>query len=203
MLTCIGNGGHARALELPEDTVYVVASPADILAGLVEVVGSVIVGLGFVRRGGSKMRAEIVDALRLQFGSAVNFPSYTIDEGVCVDDMGRQVLRDVHVGPEVRLGKFATLNTGCIVEHDVSIGEYSHICPGAILLGGCEVGAHCVIGAGAIVLPGIKIADDTIIGAGAVVTKSVIESGATYVSGNPAHPIHQVPVYPSMPEGQC
>jgi acetyltransferase-like isoleucine patch superfamily enzyme len=183
VLTCIGCGGHSKALELPEDTIYVQATPENILEGKVEVQGAVVLGIGYVKRGGWQTRLGLANALRERGG--VSFPSYGVEHGLCDDGLGRQVLRGVHCGPEVTLGAWTILNTLCIVEHDVVVGEHTHVCPGAILLGGCKIGARCMIGAGAIVLPGVEIADDTMVGAGAVVTKSIEVGGKTWV-GNPA-----------------
>jgi acetyltransferase-like isoleucine patch superfamily enzyme len=199
-LTCIGCGGHSRALELPEDTVYVQATPEDILVGKVEVEGAVVLGIGYVKRGGWQTRQKLANALKERGG--VSFPSYAVEDiyqhnayGTFTvrgcfnhDDMGRQVLCGVHVGPEVTLGAWTILNTRCIVEHDCTIGEHTHICPGAIVLGGATVGVKCMIGAGAIVLPGVKIADETIVGAGAVVVKDIEETGGMWV-GTPARKV--------------
>lgn len=166
MITCIGTGGHARALELPQDTMYMDATPEDIRAGRVEVRGSVVIGVGHPFRESWRTRQAIVEALRVDKGCT--FPSYHIGEGFEPDDMGRQVFRRVHVGPGVSLGAFCVLNTGCIVEHDVSVGDYTHIAPGAVVCGGARIGSGCLIGAGAVVLPGVVVPDNTMVKAGEV-----------------------------------
>ena len=166
MLTCIGNGGHARALELPDDTLFLSATPDDIRNGRAEIFGPVIVGLGFPSLDGGKVRADLISAMLEQEGCT--FPSYSIEDGFELDDMGRQAFRRVHVGPGARVGRFCILNTGCIVEHDVEIGDFTHIAPGAIILGGARIGTGCLVGAGAVVLPGVVVPDGTLVKAGEV-----------------------------------
>ena len=166
MITCIGHGGHARALELPEDVLYMDATPEDIRNGKAELFGPVILGVGAPTLESIKVRCALVDALRQQEGCT--FPSYHIEEGFELDDMGRQVFRRVHVGPGVSLGMFTILNSGCIIEHDITIGDFTHIAPGAIILGGAHIGSGCLVGAGAVVLPGVTVPDNTLVKAGEV-----------------------------------
>lgn len=166
MLTCIGNGGHARALELSKGTVYIEATPEDIRNGKVEVTGDVIIGVGFPSMKAGAARRELVEALKHAGGCS--FPSYFVGRGLLPNGHGAQRFAGAHIGPGIHIGDFAIINTGCIVEHDVVVGDFAHIAPGAIVLGGARIGHGCLVGAGAVVLPGVVVPDGTLVKAGEV-----------------------------------
>jgi sugar O-acyltransferase (sialic acid O-acetyltransferase NeuD family) len=83
-----------------------------------------------------------------------------------------------------RIGGHVVLNSGAIVEHDVTIGEFAHLAPGAVVGGGTEVGAGVFIGLGARVRDHVAIGDRAVVGMGAVVIADV-PAGACVV-GVPA-----------------
>jgi maltose O-acetyltransferase len=110
-------------------------------------------------------------------------------------------------GWNIRLGRGAFLNFGCIILDiaPVAIGEGAQIGPNVQILAAdhprdpalrarllengrpVTIGANAWIGGGAIILPGVTIGEDAVIGAGSVVTRDV-PAGATAV-GNPARMI--------------
>lgn len=161
MLTCIGHGGHARALELSPGTLYIEATPEDIRSGKVEVTGDVIIGVGFPSMKAGALRRELIEALAHAGGCS--FPSYYVGRGLLPNGHGAQRFRGAHVGPGIHVGDFAIINTGAIVEHDVVVGDFAHIAPGAIVLGGARIGQGCLVGAGAVVLPGVVVPDGTLV----------------------------------------
>lgn len=177
MIVCIGNGGHARALELPADTIYICASPGDIRKGRVELpAGNIVIGVGHPKLESASVRREISHALfeaGVKHFPCVHVPTHIVGSGIpdrysprFYLGPGAHVFRNVHIGPGANIGNHCILNTGCIIEHDVTIGDYTHIAPGAIVLGEAHIGSGCLIGAGAIVLPGAVVPDNTLVKAG-------------------------------------
>jgi sugar O-acyltransferase (sialic acid O-acetyltransferase NeuD family) len=77
------------------------------------------------------------------------------------------------IGPNVKLGRGALINTRASVHHDVNIDDYAEISPSATILGGAIIGEFSRIGSGAVILPKIRIGMNVIIGAGSVVTKDL------------------------------
>ncbi|MEW6271699.1 MAG: hypothetical protein AB1689_20640 [Thermodesulfobacteriota bacterium] len=96
-----------------------------------------------------------------------------------------------YVGPgavltvNVRLARFVTVNTHCLVAHGGTLADFVTLHPDAHLSGEVEIAEGCEIGAGALVLPGLAVGDWAVIGAGAVAVKR-LRGGRTYV-GVPAH----------------
>lgn len=102
---------------------------------------------------------------------------------------GTVILNGATVCSGAQVGKFAILNTMCVVEHDCRIGDFAHICPAAVLDGGAVVKEGAFVGTNATVLPRATIGEGAIVGAGAVVTKDV-PAYATVV-GNPARIVRE------------
>ena len=90
------------------------------------------------------------------------------------------------VATGVRVGAFAILNTGSIVDHDGMLADGTQISPGARLAGHVVCGADAFLGTGAVVLPRLRIGPGGVVGAGAVVLTDVPD-GVTVV-GVPARP---------------
>ena len=90
-----------------------------------------------------------------------------------------QIMQFVVINSSSKIGKHTIINTGAIVEHDVSIGEHSFIGPGAILCGGVQVGNNVFIGVGAKIFPGLKIRNNAVISGGAIVVRDV-DDGEVY-----------------------
>lgn len=89
-----------------------------------------------------------------------------------IDD-GVEILTDVVIESNNRVGKGTLLHVGSFVSHDVSIGSFCEISPRANLLGGVHVGDLCSIGTAATILPRVVIGENCVIGAGAVVTRDI------------------------------
>lgn len=82
-----------------------------------------------------------------------------------------------------KLGRNVVVNSGAIVEHDVSVGDNSFIGPGAVIGGFTKIGRDCFIGLGARVGNGLVIGDNVSVAMGAVVNRNLIEPGIYH--GNP------------------
>lgn len=80
------------------------------------------------------------------------------------------------------------INTGAIIEHEVSVGKFSHIGPSATICGSVDIGNNVFIGANSVVKENLKIGKNSIIGAGSVVLKNV-PANSIWV-GNPAKDIN-------------
>lgn len=87
------------------------------------------------------------------------------------------------ISTRARIGGFALIGSGAIIEHDCNIGEFCTIGPGAVICGAVNVGNISFIGANATVIQSISIGSSAIIGAGAVVVRKV-EDGFLGI-GNP------------------
>lgn len=88
------------------------------------------------------------------------------------------------VNADAKLANGVIVNTGAIVEHDVSVGAYAHVCPSACLAGGAKLGTLSVLGAGATVIDDVFVGDGTTIGAGSVVTRHIPDNVVAF--GAPA-----------------
>jgi len=97
---------------------------------------------------------------------------------------GTIVLHHGFVNAGAQVGENCILNTGAIIEHNVTIGNHCHISTGAIVNGNCIVGDDSFIGSGAVLINGIHLVQGCIVGAGAVVTEDLHEAGI-YI-GRPA-----------------
>jgi len=95
-----------------------------------------------------------------------------------------------YVGPgavltvNVRLGRFVTVNTHCLVAHGGVLGDFATLHPDAHLSGEVALAQGCEVGAGAVVIPGMTVGDWAVLGAGAVAVAR-LRGGRTYV-GVPA-----------------
>lgn len=78
------------------------------------------------------------------------------------------------------VGENSIVNTGAIVEHDVTIGKHCHIAPGATICGNVTLGDNVHIGAGATVIQGIDIGDSAVVGAGSIVSKNLFARDRHY-----------------------
>jgi UDP-perosamine 4-acetyltransferase len=158
----------------------VLGSRVDLPALSREGVEGVLLGFGAVE--GRDAVVAAIEAAGLALPTLVH-PSAHVPASATLGS-GTQVLSRASIGPGARIGRAVLLNTGAIVEHDVTISDYAVIGPGAVLAGRAGIGEAVEIGAGAVVLPDMEVSVRAVVGAGAVVTDSVAE-GQTVV-GVPA-----------------
>lgn len=86
-----------------------------------------------------------------------------------------------------KIGKCCVVNTGAILEHDVTLGENVFIGPGAVVCGGATIGDDCYIGANATIRNGVTISSGVTVGMGSVVIHDITTPGV--YAGNPCRKI--------------
>ncbi len=189
-LLLLGCGGHARsvadiALDLGiPDLLFVDANARD---------GEVIAGFRAVREwpttigggwaafpavGSASGRKAVVETIRqrgARLATLVSRRAY-VGHAATVGE-GTLVAHGAHVGPFVRIGVGAIINTGALIDHESVVGDYTHIAVNATIAGRCRIGARALVGAGAVLIDDVSIADDVTIGAGAVVVEDAAISG--------------------------
>jgi sugar O-acyltransferase (sialic acid O-acetyltransferase NeuD family) len=87
--------------------------------------------------------------------------------------LGCNVMTNVVLTNDIKIGKGVIINQISSIGHDVKIGDFTEICPNVSISGNCNLGENVFIGTGAIILPKVTIGDNSIIGAGAVVSKDI------------------------------
>jgi sugar O-acyltransferase (sialic acid O-acetyltransferase NeuD family) len=103
---------------------------------------------------------------------------------------GCNIMQNVVLTSDIKIGKGSIINQISSIGHDVKIGIFCEICPNVSISGNCEIGEMSFIGTGAIILPKIKIGNNVIIGAGAVVTKDIPDNCVAV--GSPAKVIRNL-----------
>lgn len=204
----LGAGGHCRVvIEACQANGFEVVGilDANIAKGTsimsVPVLGDDSLAQNLLATGVRFMAISLVGNLELRSrllstyaGMGFEFPSLIykathLSKYAEISDKGVLVQPGTIVNAEAVVRAHATLNTGCLVEHQATVGCNSHLAPRSALLGFSSVGDRTMIGAGAIILPGVSVGDDCIVGAGSVVLQNV--PSGTVVVGNPARVIRK------------
>jgi UDP-N-acetylbacillosamine N-acetyltransferase len=97
--------------------------------------------------------------------------------------LNNQIFDHTYIGPGTVIGNNNIINTGAIIEHEVSIKDNNHIAPGSVICGRVKIGSFVFAGANSVIRDKLSICDNVTIGAGSVVVKDISEPGV-YV-GNP------------------
>lgn len=135
---------------------------------------------GFVMALGSPAAKRAVHA-RLS-GRGANFPrlihpSVKIARTAVIEE-GTMILFNGAAGPNSRIARFVTINTGSGLGHDATVGEFSTLSSKVDITGNVHVGEDALIGSNAVFVPGVKIGAGATVGAGSIVYRSV-KAGAT------------------------
>jgi acetyltransferase-like isoleucine patch superfamily enzyme/acyl carrier protein len=85
--------------------------------------------------------------------------------------------------PFVKLGKYVTISTSCVIGQEVEIGDFSSITAGGLIAGAAKIGSRCYVGAGTTIVNNVTIGDDVFVTAGSVVGRDIPDG--MKVIGNP------------------
>lgn len=93
---------------------------------------------------------------------------------------GVLILFNSATGPNSRVDRFVTINTGSGLGHDASVGEFTTLSSKVDITGNVHVGKDAMIGSNAVFVPGVKIGDGATVGAGSVIYRSVRAGSTVY-----------------------
>ena len=118
--------------------------------------------------GSNFKRHDIFIYLSSKF-SKMNFPNLihptsSVSKSVQMGH-GNFIGANTYIGPNVKIGNFAIINSGSVVEHDTEMLDFSSIAPGCELGGNVRIGLRSAVSIGSTILQKINISDDSIIGA--------------------------------------
>ncbi len=140
--------------------------------------------------GDNQHRAEVYNEFKEKtfcIGNCIASDAIIYSKSISANE-NLQVFNRVYIGPDVIVGNNNIINTGAIIEHEVTLKDHLHIAPGSVICGRATIGNYVFVGANSVVRDKISICDNVTIGAGSVVISSIEEPGV-YV-GNPVRKIN-------------
>jgi acetyltransferase-like isoleucine patch superfamily enzyme len=170
----LGSGGHAHSLVanfLDPEITYTFVGPdcsvsdEDFMKNYSPLECRVYNGLG-VKGHDHRDRIEIFRKFSAEGYILDNLVSPSAILHSPINGVDIQIFSLVYVGPSTLISSNSVLNTGAIVEHNVTIDESVFIAPGVVICGDVRIGKNVFIGAGSLILPGVRIPDNAIIKSG-------------------------------------
>lgn len=133
----------------------------------------------------ARNRRQLAELILAAGGDLVTLihPSAVIAPDVAIGD-GSVVMAGAIVSTGTHIGRWVTINTGAILDHDNVIEDNVHVAPGCRLAGNVRCKRDAIIGIGATIIPNITIGEGAYVAAGATVIADV--SPHTLVAGCPA-----------------
>jgi len=104
-------------------------------------------------------------------------------------ESGVLVEPNVTISSQSSIGFGVFIKRGAQIGHHNIIGNFSDINPGVVISGKVTIGENCIIGSGAIIKDNITIGENSIIGVGSVVTKNIPANSIAF--GNPCKVIRE------------
>ena len=86
---------------------------------------------------------------------------------------GVNIMHQVLININVRIGENTIINSQSLVEHDSSVGSHCHISTGVKINGGVNIGNNTFIGSGTVIHEGITIGNNVIVGAGSIIDRNL------------------------------
>ncbi|MDR1484375.1 MAG: NeuD/PglB/VioB family sugar acetyltransferase [Planctomycetaceae bacterium] len=185
MLSIIGCGGHARSvadviLANGDNFLCFVdnnARPDEVIYGHPVLTTLPSEATRFhIAIGDNRRRSELALCYNtLQYSSVI---ASTATHGFQITiASGCFIAHRVHLGPETQIEEGTIINTGSVIEHEVSIGSFCHIAPHSTICGRTRIGHNVFIGAGSVIIDNISICDNVVIGANSTVIKNIDQPG--------------------------
>lgn len=139
------------------------------------------IGSGQGRRGvEADLESQGLRAATLVHPSVIVGPDVEIGQGSTV--CARTVLTT-----NIRLGRSAQVNIGCVVAHDARVGDHVTFAQSVNVCGNVTIGDLATVFTAAMLLPGVTVGAAAVVGAGSV-ARSDVAPGTT-VAGVPARTI--------------
>jgi sugar O-acyltransferase (sialic acid O-acetyltransferase NeuD family) len=140
----------------------------------------------FIAEDNSKLRKKLVkllnDRRKVMPTNAIHRESVVSNSAHL--GYGNFINARVVVGAKATVPNHCILNSGAVIEHEVSLGDFVQVGANSVINSQVKVGDNTFIGSGVTIVSGVKIGKNANIGAGSVVVQDV-KDGET-VFGNPA-----------------
>jgi sugar O-acyltransferase (sialic acid O-acetyltransferase NeuD family) len=152
-----------------------------------------VMGVGLPRT-----KAAIVQRLNVpeHVWTPVVHPSAIVGPNVTVG-VGSYVGPGAVLTVNVRLGRFVTVNTHCLVAHGGTLDDFASLHPDVHLSGEVAIAEGCEVGAGAVVIPGLTVGAWAVLGAGAIAVDH-LGGGRTHVGVPARELVRHAPLEPAL-----
>jgi len=122
----------------------------------------------------SKLRVNIYNRVKESNGKlpVIISPNAYVSKYALIEE-GTIIMHDVLVNPSAKIGKGCIINSKALIEHEVIIGDFCHISTSTSINGQVIIENNTFIGSNAVVANNVRITKDSIISAGSNVLKDI------------------------------